>query len=252
MPRSEGARVVNQFGRLDLRGMKFGMLTVIKEVRGKRGKRQWICICDCQNEKPPEERETIVTRHDYLIHTNHPKEHCGCIRKGGLPTQFKQEYHIWNMMLRRCYNPSHEGYPNYGGRGITVCDRWKEAFAHFLEDMGKRPSPEHTLDRENSDGQYCKDNCRWATHKEQNRNKRNSIFLPHPASGISVPAAEVAEYLGVTYQTMRAHYIALGRWPTQQSTQTEGASGTSPSSAPELPSSGSPSPDGGSSQGSAT
>jgi hypothetical protein len=157
-----------------------------------------------------------MTRHDYLLHTNHPKTHCGCANKG-LPSQFTQEYHIWNMMNRRCSNPTHQSYDKYGGRGITVCDQWKvpDGFEQFLKDVGPRPGPEYSIDRKESDGNYEPGNVKWSTDKEQARNKRNSIYLPHPETGAMVPAAEVAEFLGIAYQAMRGQYIREGRWPTQ-------------------------------------
>lgn len=122
-------------------------------------------------------------------------------------------------MLRRCYVETHNAYPDYGGRGIQVCDRWREpegkGFENFLADMGKRPSRRHSLDRVDPDGHYEPNNVRWATSTEQGRNKRKSIYLPHPTiPGIKVPAAEVAELLGITYQSMRARYIKQGKWPT--------------------------------------
>lgn len=82
-------------------------------------------------------------------------------------------------MRQRCLNPTNKAYPNYGGRGITICERW-DTFANFAEDMSPRPSPKHTLDRRDNDGPYCKENCRWATPKEQESNKGrgpNSDYL---------------------------------------------------------------------------
>lgn len=197
-------------GVLNLKGRKFGFLLVTYATSKKsKGKRIWICRCDCGR--------TIEVRHDYLIHKNSPKTHCGCKdRVGGLPSQFPEEYHIHNSMLRRCYNETHVGYSEYGGRGIRVCDRWRESFANFLEDMGPRPSKKHSLDRKDANGNYEPSNVRWATSTEQARNKRKSLFLPHPVTGKKIPAAAVAEYLGISYQAMRAKYIAEGKWPTQQ------------------------------------
>lgn len=80
-------------------------------------------------------------------------------------------YPIWNAMKSRCYLISNEDYPNYGGRGIYVCEDWKNNFQKFLADMGERP-PKYTLERKNVDGPYSKENCEWATQSEQNRNQR--------------------------------------------------------------------------------
>jgi hypothetical protein len=86
------------------------------------------------------------------------------------------EYESWHRMKQRCRNPNSEGYKNYGGRGITVCRRWLSSFANFLADMGPKPSPRHTIDRINNDGDYEPGNCRWATPIEQARNRRPAQF----------------------------------------------------------------------------
>jgi len=82
------------------------------------------------------------------------------------------EYRIWVTMKQRCSNKKTRGYKNYGGRGITVCERWKESYNNFLEDMGRRPTEKHSIDRINNDGNYEPNNCRWATQKEQYENSR--------------------------------------------------------------------------------
>ena len=196
-------------GMLNLRGMVFGQLTVVRITnRRHKKKRMWFCRCACGTE--------LVVRHDYLLHTNNPKTHCGCLNRG-LPTQYPREYHIWDSMIRRCYYTKHISYPKYGGRGITVCDRWRDpetGFEAFLADMGPRPSSTHSLDRRKADGNYEPGNVKWATATEQARNKRKSIYLPHPETGEKTPAAEVAEILGVSYQSMRVRYIKAGTWPT--------------------------------------
>jgi hypothetical protein len=83
------------------------------------------------------------------------------------------EYTIWTMMKQRCYNPNATSYPYYGAKGIRVCQRWKISFKNFLEDMGDRPGPEYTLERIDGNKDYYKENCKWATWKEQNRNHPN-------------------------------------------------------------------------------
>jgi hypothetical protein len=90
----------------------------------------------------------------------------------GLPVGFRSEHIAWANMLQRCYNEKHPQFKNYGARGIVVCARWRASFAAFLEDMGPKPSRELSIDRENNDGSYSPQNCRWATAKQQSANQR--------------------------------------------------------------------------------
>lgn len=86
--------------------------------------------------------------------------------------RFTPEYTAWAAMIRRCTNPKQDNYRYYGGRGITVCSRWRRSFSAFLADMGRKPSPNHSIDRRENEGNYEPDNCRWATRSEQRRNRR--------------------------------------------------------------------------------
>lgn len=145
---------------VDHSGKKFGKLTAVRldAIRVQH----WHCVCDCGNEK------SIATTHLVSGHTRS----CGCLEP--LPKSpsnvFRPSrhplYNRWWSMLRRCNNPNEIGYARYGGRGIRVCDRWK-VFENFLSDVGDPPSPAHTMDRIDNDGNYEPSNFRWATMKEQ-------------------------------------------------------------------------------------
>lgn len=103
--------------------------------------------------------------------------------KGGLTPP---EYRSWQSMKDRCLRPNNEGYKWYGGRGITVCDRWLESFENFLADMGPKPSPQHTLDRKENNGNYDPDNCRWATKKEQAANRRSNRMITYKGETLMI------------------------------------------------------------------
>jgi len=133
------------------------------------------------------------------------------LRPPSLIMRNKDLYGVWTMMHVRCKDPAHVSYGDYGGRGISVCERW-ESFEAFVEDMFPRPSMDHTLDRKDPDGGYHKDNVQWATKVAQARNKRASLYLPHPTTGELIPAAEVADIMGVCYQTMRYRLKKEGKW----------------------------------------
>lgn len=103
------------------------------------------------------------------------------------------EYATWRRMKTRCYNPRFEGFQNYGGRGIKVCDRWRNSFANFIADMGPKPSPKHSIDRIDNDGNYTPTNCRWATRELQSNNRQVNHYLTHNGKtrGISAWARDL-------------------------------------------------------------
>ena len=196
---------------IDLTGLRFSRLVVIG--RGQRtagGQTTWLCKCDCGNE---------VTAQAANI-KNGATRSCGCIRKEQLSvfntnTKTKHnlcktsEYRIWGGMLTRCLNKNTQEYHNYGGRGINVCERWK-SFENFLFDMGKRPSKNHSIDRIDVDGNYSKENCRWATFKEQCYNKRGTVYIEH--KGEKKTICELAEMYSLPYRIIwcRLKYGKVG------------------------------------------
>ena len=105
------------------------------------------------------------------------------------------EYRAWAGMIKRCTNKNEKAYANYGGRGIIVSDKWRISFTAFLQDMGRKPSPGHSIDRINNDGNYEPSNCRWATRKEQSRNRRGRRFVFY--KGREMTISEASEIAGL-------------------------------------------------------
>lgn len=112
------------------------------------------------------------------------------------------ELKVWRSMRARCRDKNNK---NYGARGISVCKRWNESFYLFFKDMGPRPSPEHSIDRINNNGNYCKNNCRWATAKQQARNRANSMVLTFNGETLSIH--DWSERLGIKKDTLICRFI---------------------------------------------
>lgn len=174
-------------------GDRHGRLVAVGVTEKLRGGRKVICKCDCG---------MITSAHPYSLTSGNTKS-CGCLkgktpRVDGHGMVGTKEYRAWGHMWSRCTNPKVKSYRNYGGRGISVCDRWI-SFRNFFDDMGKSPSAEHSIDRVDNDGDYNPGNCRWATVKEQRRNKRDNRILV--IDGERRTLAEWAEKFGVLYKT---------------------------------------------------
>lgn len=174
---------------IDLSGKQFNCWTVLHEVSHPGSSAYWLCRCKCGRER--------VIRGDTLRNgTSRMCDHCKNMFHGmdGTP-----EYRAWIGMISRCNDPSVPCYSKYGGRGICVCQRWM-SFQHFLSDMGTRPSPQHSIDRIDNDGNYEPGNCRWATKKQQSRNIRSNRLLT--LNGQTKCVSEWAEFIGIKRTTL--------------------------------------------------
>lgn len=194
--------------RIELKsGDRYGRLVVVKEaasivVSGETIRRVE-CVCDCG----------VVKEYRFQAIRSGNTRSCGCLVKdlpgcGGINKthgmSYSSEYKIWSGMKRRC---SDESFKHYFGRGIKVCDRWS-SFEAFYEDMGPRPSSKHSIDRINNDGDYEPSNCRWATSKEQSRNKRVNHLIRH--NGEVRCVADWADLYGVNQAILYHRLVKMG------------------------------------------
>lgn len=186
-------------------GDRFGKLVVTRVEAGERGGLMASCLCECG-----------TTR---TLKASRLKNYgsCGCYKRAriGIASRGRKvgnhkvhgmskkgaEYGVWGAMRSRCTLPSQKCFPHYGGRGIKVCERW-QTFANFIADMGLRPTPKHTLDRINTNGDYEPNNCRWATRREQMRNTRKSKMLEYRGETRSL--SEWVQLLGLSYPMVAA------------------------------------------------
>lgn len=212
-------------GLIDLTGQRFGRLVVDGFAGLREKKATWSCRCDCG--------ANVVAKSSDLRRAR--KKSCGCLlsdtnralkTKHGHARKGNQtpEYKAWGNMRDRCYLTTHISYPHYGGRGIEVCDRWRNGdgrmsgFECFLTDLGPRPSKRHSIDRyPNVDGNYEPGNVRWGTTKEQARNRTDNIYVD--IGGVRQSLPDACELLGLDYRNVSNRMSRFGWSFERASTQ---------------------------------
>lgn len=189
----------------DLTGNRYARLTVLHRVKNMGSNTRWLCLCDCGVEK---EVNGVYLKNGQI-------RSCGCYNLEVLSKTKTTHgmsktklYRVWSGMVTRCYNKKRPGYYWYGGKGIKMSKEWRSDFMAFYNDMAATYKRYLELDRINVNGDYCKENCRWITHKENCRNKTNNILISH---GDKVKCAkEWAEiynlnYVGVAFRKKKGY-----------------------------------------------
>jgi len=184
--------------RLELTGRRFGTLAVLSPAGSDGQHSLWNARCDCG---------AFVVRLGKDL-TKNSRRFCGHTCKlfkaaiaAGRRTHGMSKhpaFAVWRSMLDRCRLPTHQAWKNYGGRGIKVCPDWAESFENFWRDMGPSYYSGLTIERKNNDKGYSRTNCKWATHKEQNNNRRDNITISTPKGLMTVAQASRAFGIGVT------------------------------------------------------
>lgn len=197
---------------IDLSGERFGRLTVLQKAKSRNGQARWICKCDCGK---------LISVFGHSLRSGNTKS-CGCLQRdiarNRLERPWTQEksakrvHKIWENMKRRCYDKNDISYKNYGGRGIIVCDEWKDDFLSFYKWAIKHGyKDELTLDRVDVNGPYSPDNCHWSSMKEQQNNRRNNTVIE--CFGEAHTLQQWADILGINRSTISSR-IRYG-WPIE-------------------------------------
>lgn len=182
-------------------GLEFGVLTIVSRTPDKK----WMCRCVCGRMREYTRRAIKFKK----------RERCCCLRSEGRNPRSMPEYTVYRCMIERCYSTSNKKYPRYGGRGITVCERWRLSFAAFLDDMGPRPKGRYSVGRKNNDGNYEPTNCRWETDEQQQRNTSHNRLVEY--GGKLVPVVVASELSGIKTRTIRGR-LSRG-WSSQTAAQ---------------------------------
>lgn len=204
---------------IDLAGKRFGRLEVtsfagFKETASGSRQYRWNCRCECGNEISV---DGCCLRRGSAIS-------CGCSPRHrqsapgyeahGLASH--PLYGVWCAMKQRCNNPNHKNFAEYGGRGVAICERWL-SFQNFMDDMGNRPSPAHTIERRDNNGLYSPENCVWATRSEQNENTRQTKLITF--DGVTLSRGKWARRLGLHRKTLACRLDRLG-WSVERTLTT--------------------------------
>lgn len=195
-------------------GWRYGRLVALTSFRkGPRQYLYWRCQCDCGN---------FVDVNAQNLRRSHTKS-CGCLKDEyvgkELTTHGKRgtaEYRTWSNVKARCTNPLATDYFHYGGRGIQICDRWRNSFENFYRDMGPKPTDRHSIERRNVEGNYEPNNCYWATPEEQSNNKRTTVRYTTDEGELS--QSQLAEKHGLSVQVLR--YRLQKGWQLEQALTT--------------------------------
>lgn len=195
---------------IDLVGHKFGRLTVISFAYILKNNRWWHCLCKCGNKK------TLTTA---VLKGGHSRS-CGCLArdfakaratkhgKHGIP-----EYEIWKSMKQRCHNENAKDYHFYGARGISVCEKWRDSFDAFIEDIGYRPGKDYSIERINVNGNYAPGNVKWIRRFMQHRNTRRNVMIEW--NGKTMCLLDWSEETGIPHSTLRNRVYVYNMKPPE-------------------------------------
>jgi hypothetical protein len=199
----------------DYIGKKIHHLTILEDLgtRGPNFARRVLVQCDC-------EKQTIKEINFGCLFGKQQTKSCGCVKMKNILNSnlshgmsYTKEHKCWAHMKARCYDINDNRYYRYGGRGITVCDRWKNSFESFIEDMGMSPSPKHSVDRIDIDKNYERSNCRWATAKEQANNASSNRMITY--EGKTQTLAQWSDETGIKRTTISMRIDSYG-WTIEE------------------------------------